>query len=211
MKSTLHSSTIHARYVAVALAWIATGCGGGTIEPANDGAPRTFTGDVAGTDVRVGIVANARHARVFFCGGASSYQTMTRWLDTDVDAAGTIDLPSTPSQPWTLEGTVGSDEVTGTIAMGNAMPRPFRATAVAERTIGGLYEGTAACGRVGLILVQSTPDAIPVGQGACVGPTIFEQVNPLEPIVREPDGTIRVTVGASAEETRVKAAALPNG
>jgi hypothetical protein len=190
--------------LAVAFALSAFACGGADSTPT----ARVYTGDVPGTDVRVGIIASESRARVFFCGGASSYQTMTAWLTADIDAAHELTLPMPTTHTWSLRGQVGDVEVNGSIDMGDAMPRPFRATAVSERTISGLYEGVAACGRIGLIVVQPTPDSTPVGQGACVGPTL-EQVNPLEPIVRGPDGTIRVTVGNSTTEREVRVATPP--
>jgi hypothetical protein len=160
------------------------------------------------TDVHVGIIATEQRARLFFCGGDSSYQTMTGWLTADIDATHKLSLPSTPTEKWVLSGTVADAEVIGSIDMGDAVARAFRATMVSERTISGLYEGTSVCGRIGLIVSQATPDTTPVGQGACVGPTL-EQVNPLEPIVRTPDGAIRVTIGASTAEREVRAAAPP--
>jgi hypothetical protein len=80
---------------------------------------------------------------------------------------------------------------------------------VSERTISGLYEGVAGCGRLGLIVVQPTPDMPATGQGACVGPATIEQVNPLDPIVRTPDGTITVTVTNWTGEREVRAATPP--
>jgi hypothetical protein len=199
------SRTTPTAFFAAAIALAAVACG--------DGAPssvpaRIYTGELAGTDVRVGIIATEHHARLFFCGGPSSYQTKTRWVTSDIDAAHALQLPSSPNETWVLRGTVTDAEVTGSLDMGDATPHTFRATMVSERTISGLYEGTAPCGRLGLIVVQATPDMPPVGQGACVGTTL-EQVNPLEPIVRTPDGTIRVTVGTSDMERDVRAAAPP--
>ena len=192
-------------FFAAAMALSTVGCGDGA--PASPIA-RVYTGEVTGTDVRVGIIATEHRARVFFCGGSSSYQTMTRWLTGDVDAAHKLAQPSSPAETWVLKGNVGDAEITGSVDMGDATLRPFHATIISERTISGLYEGTAPCGRVGLIVVQATPDSTPIGQGACVGPTL-DQVNPLEPIVRDPDGAIRVTIGGSPVEREVRAAAPP--
>jgi hypothetical protein len=199
------SITTLPRFLAVGIALVTFACG--------DGAPaslpaRIYAGELTDTDVRVGIIATEHHARVFFCGGASSYQTATRWLTADVDAAHKLSLPSSPTERWVLQGNVADAEVAGSIDMGDAMPRVFHATIVSERTISGLYEGTAPCGRLGLIVIQATPDTHPVGQGACVGSTL-EQVNPLDPIVRGPDGTILVTVGTSTSQREVRAATPP--
>src|SRR5262245_23997997 len=205
MKNTFSSSKTGGCAWVVALALTAFGCG----ETAPDPSGRVYTGDVPETDVRVGIIASAAHARVFFCGGASSYTTMTRWLNADVDSAHQLSLPSTPNQYWGLQGTVGDVVVSGSVDMLDGVVRPFRATLVGDRTISGLYEGTAGCGRLGLIVDQSTPDTAAVGQGACVGPQTIEQVNPLEPIVRTPDGTIIVNVTNWTGEREVRPAAPP--
>ena len=48
------------------------------------------------------------------------------------------------------------------------------------------------CGRVGLIVTQPSPDETATAQGACVGPGhLPEQVNPILPIARRDDGSIR--------------------
>jgi hypothetical protein len=190
---------------AAAVALVTFGCSDERLSPF----ARVYTGELTGTDVRVGIIATERRARVFFCGGASSYEKMTAWITADVDASHQLGIPADAAPTWGLQGRVADTEVTGSIDIGDAMLRPFRATVVSERTIGGLYEGTAPCGRLGLIVVHANPDTTPSGQGACVGP-VLEQVNPLEPIVRQPDGTIRVKVGSSDIEREVRPAAPPN-
>ena len=203
------SKTTCAKYLAASIAMTALACGGSRSSVPATASSRVFIGDVPDTDVRVGIIATDRHARVFFCGGPSSYATMTRWLPADVDAAHKLTLQVPGTETWTLEGEVGDGGVVGSVDMGDAMARPFRAIPVLERTMAGLYEGTAPCGKLGLIVLQPTVDGTPVGQGACVGPTTIEQVNPLAPILRASDGTIRVSVGASAEEEQVRAATPP--
>ena len=194
-----------AHFSAVALALSTFACGDGA---ASNASARVYTGEITGTDVRVGIIATERRARVFFCGGTLTFDTMTRWITADVDANHQLRLAADAGAAWSIQGTVTDAEVSGQVDVGVGLPRAFRATVVSERTISGLYEGTAACGRVGLIVVQATPDTAAVGQGACVGP-VFEQVNPLEPIIRTADGAIRVTIGKSTSEREVRAAAPP--
>ena len=200
-----HRSTTLIRYFAVSAALAASACSDEREKPF----ARVYTGELTGTDVRIGMIATEDRARVFFCGGASSYETMTKWITADIDAAHQLRIPADAAPTWGLQGSVGDTEIVGSIDIGDAIPRPFRATVVSERTIGGLYEGTAPCGRLGLIVVHANPDTTPAGQGACVGP-VLEQVNPLEPIVRDPDGTIRVKVGTSDAERQVRPAAPPN-
>jgi hypothetical protein len=195
-----------AKFLSVALASAAVACGASDeTEPT----ARVYTGDVPGTDVRVGLIASEKKARVFFCGGPSTYASMTGWLTADVDSAHQLSLPPPVTHSWVLTGTVSDAEVSGTIDMGHATPLPFRATIVSDRTISGLYEGNAGCGRLGLIVAQPTPDTAAIGQGACVGQGQLEQVNPLEPIVRGADGVIRVTVPGSTKEHEVRPATPP--
>jgi len=168
-----------------------------------------LVGEVPGTDVRLGVVATDQKARLFFCGGPSSYATRTKWFETGIDASGRLVFERSETEKWGIDATFGDGIVEGSVDTGDGRPLAFRAIAVRESTIAGLYEATAPCGRVGLIVAQPTLDEIPAGQGACVGPPTLEQVNPLSPIVRAADGTIRVVVGTSPEEILVRAAAPP--
>lgn len=206
MKRTSSSKTTLTKFLGAAMALTAFACGG---SDEKDAIARVYTGEVPGTEARVGIIASAKKARVFFCGGPTTYETMTGWLTADVDSAHQLSLPPPVTHSWVLQGTVSDAEVSGTIDMGNATPLPFRATLVSDRTISGLYEGTAGCGRLGLIVVQPTPDTPAIGQGACVGQDRLEQVNPLEPIVRGADGVIRVKVPSSTMEKEVRPATPP--
>src|SRR6185503_13518838 len=165
MKQTSSSRTTRQCVLAAVIALSAFACGDG---PPPSPAARVYTGDVAETDARIGIIATEHRARLFFCGGASSYQTLTRWLTADITAEHQLAIPSDAGPTWGIQGKVTDAEVNGSIDIGDAMPRTFRATMVSERTISGLYEGTAPCGRLGLIVVQPTPDSTAVGQGACV-------------------------------------------
>jgi hypothetical protein len=170
---------------------------------------RVFSGEVQGTDVRVGVVASAQQARIFFCGGSASYQTKTKWLTANLDSAHQLALPNTVADPWKLEGEVSDAEVSGSIDMGDAVALPFRAPLVSEGTLGGLYEGTAPCGKLSLIVSQPSLAATPEGIGACIGMSGIEQVDPLMPIARGPDGTIAVSVGDVANPFAVHAATPP--
>jgi hypothetical protein len=186
-------------------------CNGGDERDAKP-VSRVFSGDLPGTDARVGIVVSERHARIFFCGGPSSYQTKTRWLTAGIDTVHRLALPASATESWKLEGDVSGVEVNGSVEMGDAVPHSFRATLVTEGTLGGLYEGTADCGKLSLIVSQPTAAAAPVGIGACIGASSIEQVDPLMPIERGADGSIRVTVssaGSVANPLAVRAAAPP--
>jgi hypothetical protein len=176
---------------------------------------RVFTGQVDGTDVRVAVIATVHHARVYFCGGDSSYATATQWFPVNLPPSGQVASPQPVDGGPSFDGQIGDDIVRGSLVFGDGGAHAFAATPVASGTIGGLYETTSPCGHVGLIVAQSSAASAPVGQGACIGSPAangaspVEQVTPLRPLARAANGTIRVTIAGSAEEVSVGAAAAP--
>jgi hypothetical protein len=204
-------------YFAAALACSALGCGGRDLDAfstqgsVDAGTPRVSVGEVTGTDVRVAVVATDHRARIFFCGGDSSYATATRWLVVDIDSFQRVVLPPSVDQPWRLDAEVQPERIAGTFDMGDAVSHVFEATAVAPGTIAGLYEALAPCGRVGLIVAQPSLDAEPIGQGSCVGPSPapIVQVTPVRPIARGADGAIPVLTPGAINQTFVRSAAPP--
>ncbi|HZU85473.1 MAG TPA: hypothetical protein VE987_21225 [Polyangiaceae bacterium] len=175
-----------------------------------------LVGDVPGTDARVGIVATADHARLFFCGGASSVLSLTHWFSADIGATQRIAFDAGMVQPFAIDGSFGPGGATGTVVLADGQSRVFEASPVAAGTIAGVYEADSSCGKVGLIVTQPSAGATAMGQGACV-PTAAPgapaqpilQVNPLEPIVRAADGTIVVTVVGETGSVALRAAAPP--
>jgi hypothetical protein len=161
-----------------------------------------WVGTVDDSDIRLGaVIENGDRARLFFCGGASTYATATRWISLTLAADGGFEFDD---GGWTVRGTRSGVALAGTVQQ-NGESRRFSALRIATGTIAGLYEGTADCGRVGLIVAQPDSNADPTAQGACVGdghPP--EQVNPILPVSLE-DGAIRVKIGEL--ESVVRAAA----
>jgi hypothetical protein len=197
---------------ALALALVsALGCAANvapTVEPVS---PRVFVGTVSDSDARVGIIATATRARVYFCGGDTSYTSLTRWLTADIDSAERASLKPATSDDWGLDFVLGTHDVSGMLDAGAAKPYAFHATEVVPGTNAGLYEATAPCGKVGLIVVQPSKTASALGQGACIesGTANVEQVNPLSPIARTTDGALRVTLAGSSDEIVVRTAIAP--
>jgi hypothetical protein len=179
--------------------------------------PYVYTGQVPGTDVLVAIVATPGHARVYFCGGPSSYATLTHWFAVDLDASGKA-VSQFDGGGWSLQMQVEGTGVVGSMTSSDGATRAFATRAVASGAIAGLYETVAApCGRIGLIVIQSGAAAMPTGQGACIGlgapsgSSRVLQVNPLRPIVRTPEGAIAVVVaGTTAEVLALPAAVTTN-
>ena len=174
---------------------------------------RVFVGQVSGSDARIGVVATDHSARIFFCGGSTTYTTMTHWIPAvPIDAHGGTLALQEGSGGWTVAGQVSDAGVSGEVTPANGSMLPFHADPVATGTVAGLYEAAGPCGKVGLIVAQGSTSETPVGQGACVpaiGGASPEQVNPIHPIERAPDGTIAVVVGGA--QISVHAAAPPAG
>ncbi len=177
---------------------------------AADAAPslRFFTGTVEGTDARIGVVAARRHARLYFCGGDSTYTTLSRWVPAVIDGAGELTPDPAAEMDWVVMGTIASGAVDGSLRPGDAAAHRFHADGVEDRTIAGLYEGSSPCGKVGLIVSQASPGEAPVAQGACItsfsdGTADVHQVNPVAPLDRAADGTIAVDVVGTSEELRL--------
>jgi hypothetical protein len=174
-------------------------------------APRVFVGAVDGSDARVGVVATDHSARIFFCGGAATYKTMTHWIPSaPIDAHGAVAQPA-DAAGWVVAGQVASAGVSGTVTPAGGAALNFHADPVATGTIAGLYEAAGPCGKVGLIVAQGSSGEMPAGQGACLpatGTADPEQVIPVRPIERAGDGTIPVVVGGA--QVLVHAAAPPS-
>jgi hypothetical protein len=66
--------------------------------------------DVVDGDVRVGVVADASHARLFFCGGAESFASATRWFTLDI----TDGAVSFSDESWRVSAQIDAAHVTVT-------------------------------------------------------------------------------------------------
>lgn len=170
-----------------------------TDEDASSPALRYWVGTVDDSDIRLGVAQEPDRARVFFCGGPSSYATSTRWVVTTLAADGGFEFED---DSWRVTGELSDDAIAGKLRLGSDESHDFSASPVRKGTIAGLYEGMADCGRIGLIVSQADRDDEPSGQGACVGmghPP--EQVNPILPIALSGD-EIRVEVGGAESSVR---------
>jgi hypothetical protein len=171
---------------------------------ATSAGPEYLTGTVDGTDAWVGAVRSSDQVRIFFCGGKTSYSTLTAWFRTSLDTSGNLVVAQNPG--LMVSGRFDGSVVQGSLGAPDGGVLPFRAERVGAGSLGGIYETTAPCGHVGLIVSNESP---PTGQGACIGPgdtPSVKQVNPLSPIALTPDGTILVKVDGSNETASVSAA-----
>jgi len=146
-----------------------------------------YVGEVEDSDVRVAILSDDSHARLFFCGSASSVGDKTHWFNLARDS----DTIESEEAQFRVEAQFTAAAVSGEYKVGDET-RSFSASKALRGTLSGLYEGKGDCGRLGLILIQRTPDADIEAQGACVGPGHApEQVNPILPISLQ-NGSVRV-------------------
>src|SRR5215471_1648447 len=76
-------------------------------------AVRVYIGVVDGTDAQVALVASAHHTRIYFCGGPSSYMTLTRWFTLDLDSSGATHAQADAGQDWTLDGQLTTGKASG--------------------------------------------------------------------------------------------------
>jgi hypothetical protein len=196
---------------AVPSACAALGCGSSAASRPV-AATRVYTGKVDGTDAQVAIVATSRHARIYFCGGDTTFPVLTRWFAVDVDPSGASHAPLSDAGAWSLDAQLGAADANGAIVVADGTRFTFRATPAGDGTIAGLYEAPAPCGKVGLIVSQSSAQSAPTGQGACIdassAPSV-EQVNPIMPLIRVADGSIRVQVLGATGIVAVRPAAAP--
>jgi hypothetical protein len=93
------------------LAAVLAGLGVGCSSETAPGAP-TFVGTLTGKDAVVGAVAEGDDVSFYVCGGASTYSTMTRWIQGTARADGSLDLLS---KGWRVTGNleVGAGELEG--------------------------------------------------------------------------------------------------
>jgi hypothetical protein len=162
-----------------------------------------WVGAIDETDVRVAVILGAGRARLYFCGGASSYQTATRWLDLTFHD----EHLEFRDETWRIHAHLAAGGLVGEVEYPGDSVRMFHAHASEQATVAGLYEGTAACGRLGLIVTQAAESDTPTAQGACVG----DDIQPVFQVTANADrnGTITVrTPGTEDGVSQLQAATL---
>ncbi len=180
MRSSTARGTRFAGWLAGAgLACFALGCSGDP-EP-EPSAPSVWVGEVKGTDIKVALADKGGGAAVlFFCGGDESYTMSTRWFADGAAIEEPFDFEDSGGR---VDGAVKGAAASGSARTDRGETLSWSASAINSATIAGLYEGTAPCGKLGLIVTQATADDAPSGQGACVradgDAIVVEQVNPI--------------------------------
>lgn len=181
--------------VVAQLTCLTLGCSG---DPEPD--PNVWLGELEGTDVNVALADKGGGAMVlFFCGGDDSYTTHTRWFPEGVLRTQPF---SFSEADWRVEGAIKGSLASGKASSDVFSRRAWTATSANYQTISGLYEGSAPCGKLGLIVTQRTANDAPSGQGACLrmegGKAVVEQVNPIR-LAESNAREIAVTVASAPE------------
>jgi hypothetical protein len=164
----------------------ATGCGP---ESASNIAPqselRVWVGELANSDVALGIVGSAKQSTLFFCGGNRTFTDHTHWF---LDAGPLSDAMQIEDGGWHVSISSANEQVVGTLVIDGLDSGDFSAEAVAPGTLAGVYDAFAPCGHAGLIVRQAAGDRPTAMQGTCLlsdaGSTSVEQVNPVMPVMR---------------------------
>jgi hypothetical protein len=163
-------------------------------------------GVIEETDVRVAAIVGAGKARLFFCGGAESHLTATRWFEIAFNS----EHLEYKDDAWRIHAHLTGDGVVGEVERTGDGVRTFKAHGFERATIAGLYEGRAECGHLGVIVTQSTKNDAPTAQGACVAASgaPSQQVDAIAPIALV-DGKLMVrTPGSVAGTLMLEAATL---
>jgi hypothetical protein len=182
------------------------GCGEGDPEQVAvaQGNIEMWVGDVANSDVVMAAASSKQLATVFFCGGPSSLVEGTHWFSNIAPISGAF---SAVASAWRVEGSESTGRLEGSISDGAGDSRVFAARSVAAGTLAGVYDASAPCGHVGLIVRQDTSADTPSAQGACLrlvnGVARVEQVNPVLPLARDSSFGIRVSVASDPDSTLI--------
>ena len=159
-------------------------------------------GSVDGTDAAVGVANTAAGSTVFVCGGADSLETFTHWFSSDQAVQGPFEITDGDwSIRWSLEhgGIVGS-----VTSPGDSEPHTFSAQP-ANAGVAGVYQGSAECGRAGLIVQQASAEEEPSAQGTCLkredARVLIQQVNPVRPIKLNPNLSVLVELASEPGRT----------
>lgn len=152
---------------------------------------RVWVGELANSDVAVGIAASSERSTFFFCGGDRSFVDHTHWF---IDVGPLTDVMQLEEDTWHVSVTSANERIAGTLVIDGLDDADFEASPVTPGTLAGIYDARVPCGHAGLIVRQPAGGAAPVMQGTCLeadsGDTLVEQVNPVMPVMRGADSGI---------------------
>jgi hypothetical protein len=126
----------------------------GALDDATGGGLQVFLGSVDATDAKVAFALENGRAFVFFCGGAMTYATHTKWFRGGIASlASPFTLSATG---WTASGALQADGVTvkGTLDRGDGQLLTWSAASVPPDGAAGLYEATLPDGGILELIVS---------------------------------------------------------
>ena len=175
-----------ARGLVAALSFMLAGtaCGAGSDPNATrQGELRVWVGQIANSDVDLGIVASATQSTLFFCGGSRSFTDHTHWF---VGAGPLVDGARIDGGGWHVSIDAAQQQVSGTVVIDGLDSTDFSAEAVAPGTIAGVYDAFVPCGHAGLIVRQPADGNVAMTAGTCLQSNAdfanVEQVSPVMPV-----------------------------
>ncbi|HET7541033.1 MAG TPA: hypothetical protein VFK05_14215 [Polyangiaceae bacterium] len=190
------------RWQCVLLCLVAlNGCADNASGAGRDSEAQVWVGEVAGSDVAVGIVASAQRSTLFFCGGDSTYPDHTHWFLHQGPLSQTA-----PLEDGRFRVTLSAvgERVEGNLEIEGFDSASFSTELVKPRSLAGVYDALVPCGHAGLIVRQSAGSAAPAAQGTCVttilGDTVVEQVNPVMPVALGADSGISASTSDAPSE-----------
>ena len=163
-----------------AAALLLAGCGQGA---------QAYVGSVEGTDAVVGAVTEDGKATFYLCGGATTFQSFTRWFSGAEGADGALSLEST--RDGTTFGLTGSLAAgSGTITTGT-QTLSWRAEP-ATGDMNGLYAAMNGSCRIGAVVGDLHGKGTALQGVWCEekagNEDVYLQVTPITPIALTPEG-----------------------
>jgi len=179
------------------------GCGDAEVPPPQ-ARLATYVGAIAETnaDAVVAFVVGADRAMFYVCGGASTVETHTHWLDGTVHE-GVLQLANAG---WTATGGIAGDLATGSVVRDDGESFQWSAHEVGSETIAGLYATVDSGCRTGVVVTQDSAAAEPWMQGSwCNESGTRMQVTPILPIELTTSGIeVQVLLDSGARRLEVQ-------
>ena len=112
-------------------------CGAESPRHESAAADRVWVGEVANSDVALGIVASAHHSTLFFCGGNSSYTDHTHWF---LGLGPLAEAAPIEDGPWRVTIDSLGERIEGRLVINGLDAAPFSAQAVSLGKLAGVTD-----------------------------------------------------------------------
>jgi len=185
-----------------ALALVAAGCAAPTPPPA------FHAGPVSDSDAVVAVVREGTHVTAYVCGGATSYDALTRWFEGSSPEGDALEV-SRDGFTLRLEGAPpDATSLSGSLTDARGIARPFVAHLQPRDPVAGLYDNSESGCRAGAMVWYPDGAAEPRVQGTwCDRGGLTEQVEPVRPLQVDGAG-LRVRLGPRGGLRQIRLRAL---